>query len=137
MSVEYICPSCKASVQHRIESVVMCERCASVALSFVDLVHHITKIENDLGDFLNSVSHGEMLNIAEPLRASIALICHEARKLADGHDARLNVLIQHERSSASHELFERLKREPAEQMHEAQPSRFKNPQPCDDPGEVM
>jgi hypothetical protein len=137
MSVEYICPSCKASVQHRIESVVMCERCAPVVLSFVDLVHNITKIESNLGDYLNSASQDEMLNIPQPFAELIALICHEARKLADGHDARLNVLIQHERSSASRELFDRLKREPTEQHHEAQPSRFMDPQTCDDSGEVM
>lgn len=115
----------------------MCERCASAALSFVDLVHNITKIESNLGDYLNSATRDEMLNISEPFAQLLTLICQEARKLADGHDARLNVLIQHERSSASRELFDRLTRKPTEKHPEAQPSRFMDPQTCDEPGEAM
>jgi hypothetical protein len=137
MSVEYICPSCKASVQRRIESVVMCERCASAALSFVDLVHHITKIESDLGDYLNSATRDEMLNISQPFAELIALICHEARKLADGHDARMHALMQHERSSESHKLFDRLTSGSDEQHHDAHLSRFLESQTFNESGEVM
>jgi hypothetical protein len=137
MSVEYICPSCKASVQRRIESVVMCESCAPVVLSFVDLVHHITKIENDLGDYLNSATRDEMLNISEPFAELIALICHEARKLADGNEARLHALMQHEQSSESHKLFDRLTSGSDEQHHDARLFRVLDSQTCNETGEVM
>lgn len=129
MSVEYFCPSCKASVQRRIESIVMCERCVPIALNFVDLVHSITTIESDLGDYLNSATRDEMLDISESFGKLIAVICHEARKLADGNDARLHALIQHERSSESHAMFDRFASETTEQHRDAQTD--------DDSGEVM